>query len=297
VNIQWRDLTRNTLDEYASYVHFGKNYGLSDYSLVTMMLWTKPMLVKYAVLGETLFIRLTYISDKEFILLPFSKGDLERDLKQFIEMYPNFSFNTIPAELTGFFRTNYPDKYDIVEIPIYADYVYLTENISSCDFCEKIDHSFRPAYLHRMYDEHKIDFRVLNSTNVAEAKKFVAEAYGDVATQNEYLRGEMLGIDYLFANYDIIPGCEAGILYIDNEPDGVIITGKISPDMYDISFIKNSHKIRGSAIILLHEAFSHFSGNCKYYNYQEDLGIPGLHRFKTSLGPVEQIKKYAVIKK
>jgi hypothetical protein len=68
-------------------------------------------------------------------------------------------------------------------------------------------------------------------------------------------------------------------------------------DYYQGHYGKVSYRYPGLGLLLEHETakYIHENYGSKYMNLQQDMGIEGIRYYKTSLGPLKQLKKYTII--
>lgn len=82
------------------------------------------------------------------------------------------------------------------------------------------------------------------------------------------------------------------LMYMDGEPEAMVILGMMGREMADLLTIFSIHRYPGLTYSLLDETCRLCLPGVKYLNLEEDLGIPNLRKFKSSLHPVMKIKKY-----
>lgn len=86
-------------------------------------------------------------------------------------------------------------------------------------------------------------------------------------------------------------------IYDANRLIGFTINEHCTHGYYQGHFGKADYSYKGISLLLEHETAKYMRKNygSKYLNLQQDLGIEGLRFYKTSLEPVRQLKKYALV--
>ncbi|MDR1438646.1 MAG: DUF2156 domain-containing protein [Clostridiales bacterium] len=83
-----------------------------------------------------------------------------------------------------------------------------------------------------------------------------------------------------------------GIMYMDGEPEALMLLGDMGGGMADMLSIIARHRHAGLSGCLIDQVCRLCASGAKYLNFEEDIGIPGLRRFKESLHPLRLLPKY-----
>jgi hypothetical protein len=83
-----------------------------------------------------------------------------------------------------------------------------------------------------------------------------------------------------------------GIMYVDGEPEALMLLGLMGGEMADMLSIFARRRYSGLSYCLIDQVCRLCIPRMKYLNFEEDLGIPNLRRFKESLHPARMAPKY-----
>lgn len=79
--------------------------------------------------------------------------------------------------------------------------------------------------------------------------------------------------------------CQGELYRINGEPVAFSIGCPFNNDIYMNQIMKAKKEYRDITIAVLHEFMKRNCAGYTYTNYSEDLGLPGLRKFKTMLRP------------
>lgn len=85
-------------------------------------------------------------------------------------------------------------------------------------------------------------------------------------------------------------GCSGGLLYCGSKLKAFCIYEKVSPDSVVSHVELSDNNYRGTHASLIREMSQRIPED--YINKEDDMGLPGLRRFKMSYNPCDMIKKY-----
>lgn len=83
-----------------------------------------------------------------------------------------------------------------------------------------------------------------------------------------------------------------GIMYADGAPEALILLGDMGGGMTDMLSIFTRHRYSGLSYCLIDQVCRLCVPDMRYLNFEEDLGLPNLRRFKESLHPAATLPKY-----
>ena len=135
-------------------------------------------------------------------------------------------------------------------------------------------------------------YEEITKANIDECLNINAEWYGRHA-KGETVVGEQKALITAFENYDKL-NFHGGLIRIDGKTAGFCIGTPFNKDIYVCLFMKTDTEYRDSSIVLLHEFMQQNCVEYQYTNYSEDLGVPGLRKFKTMLHPAFMTPFYNV---
>jgi len=86
------------------------------------------------------------------------------------------------------------------------------------------------------------------------------------------------------------------VITVDGNVAAFAIGEKLNENTYVDHFERADTKFPGIYQFLLHEFVKHIPKEFKFVNREQDLGIEGLRKAKTDLGPIHMIEKYLIKK-
>ena len=289
-------LTLCALNELSSVILHRNQTGISDVSITSLAQWSRPLDAQYMQIGKTLFLSLKYSNGTRYLLEPFAEGCMDDDIINAANRFPDTSFITVSEQTKDKLLRLFGKKYLSFAMSNYSDYVYRVSDIASPDYINNLHSYFRKEYMRRLHAEKKLEFTEYRDTIPYDVKDFFEHSYRQIKSDDANLiGGEYVGAKYLLDNISRVKTARFGALRMDGKVIGAICIGRINADICDITFVKNDHETRGSSILILHYGLSRLAADYAYYNFQEDMGIPGLKSFKERLNPVRKISKYLVV--
>jgi hypothetical protein len=292
--------SRVTLEDKPFFDDFNAQFPpYADWAFGTLMTWWDAFNdLKVSQLGGNLVIQSSYLTmgkAPQFTLLGNHNVDgaletlfeyLRKDNKT-PELYslPQYTVEAI---------TN-PTPYIIIEDPNSAEYI---SSIASHVALEgKGLYHMRRAVHHfeRIMSERVVDITNI-SLSTLQAKMMLINALhtwqGIYGNDRERLEGSIIDRSLLIAEYiDLQSLC----IFIDKKLAGFALYKPLSQDYANINHIKVSREYPDLFRYLTHTIACVLQrSGYTYLNGEQDLGIEGLRRYKTSLQPIAKFHKYSI---
>lgn len=205
-----------------------------------------------------------------------------------------FSINSLNQQGIDFLQRTFPGEFEFSEPMIERyDYICLKEKIISLEGKE-----MRPKRQHlyqfpRFYPNH--EYRVLEPSMFAECMALLqhwsdnAEAIGHIQGADSKVM-ERESISQVFDNWERF-GAIGGALYVDGNMVAFTYGVPINTNTFDLCVEKADIAYKGVYTVVRHEFMQQIPEQYTYINLEEDMGLPGLRRAKSSYHPAYQIKK------
>ena len=84
------------------------------------------------------------------------------------------------------------------------------------------------------------------------------------------------------------------VYYSDAKPCGFIIAEELAPEMCVLHFYKGERCFKGIYEYMFQHFACRYADRYRYFNFEQDLGMPGLNTAKSQYGPDRLLKKYRV---
>lgn len=87
------------------------------------------------------------------------------------------------------------------------------------------------------------------------------------------------------------------VVYADNKPAGFILCKEVIPGICVIHFAKGNRHVKGIYQFMFHQLANTFADRFRFYNFEQDLGIPNFRKTKRSYDPDRLLKKFRISSK
>ena len=271
---------------------------LVDYSLSTLFIYQTKYKYKYAIVDDFLFIQASLTSNNDIYFYPPLGGDINKGFEiilnyikdkglqaRFFSVLKEQLEEISPKTLQNFTIFNNRDNYD---------YIYSVEELSELKGNKLASKRKFVNNFMKRYEGHytieiikKEDKNSLLSYMDTWKMQQGNEDFAAVNSEKDVV-SKLIDNETQLNSFGII-------LKIDNEVVGFTI-GAYYNDMFIQHIEKSTHTIRG-----LYQMSTHFlslyldKNKAKYVNKEEDLGLFGLRKAKTSYQPTEMIENYILL--
>ncbi len=181
----------------------------------------------------------------------------------------------------NFLNEHFQGMFSFEEAIDESEYVY--DAVEHADMLGKRFNRLR-RLLNKFNREHET-----RTVMLAENDMPIAESIMMSWASEHKVRGELdtsgVEIDrFLIDHYDEL-GLVGTLTYIDGIPSAIAIGYPIAQDMCDIAEIKYIPTIEHLGYVTAEEFMKVFRNEYRYFNNEEDMGIPGLREYKQCLKP------------
>ena len=268
----------------------------SEGVFMTMFIWDKYYNLELAENGEFLFIRFNIKGKEPSYFFPIGSGNLEKAIEE-LSFHSKMNgerliFRLVSKENAQKLKELYSDKFTFAESRDSFDYIYLTEKMISLS--GKKLHSKR-NHLNYFLENYEYEYiEVKDEILLCEcAKKADSWVKAKKKNKNPY---EAEAMQTYFENF-----------FSFNQTGGVIKSGG---EIVAMSFGERLNQ--DTALIQIELADENYRGayqainkmfcekewaGCTYVNREEDMGIEGLRKAKTSYQPAFLVEKYYIEEK
>jgi len=308
--IEYRPIGFEDLDIIHSYLRWEDVQGC-EWSDVNLLTWNRYGL-EYAIIEGYLVLRFIY--DGQYThtmplppvpdgvdhprLADAGDGCLEcviRTLRDecFAHHQP-LSLTNLNQRDIDFVQRTFPGEFEFSEpMTERYDYICLRENIINLP-----GHALRPKRQHlsqfpKFYPNH--EYRPLEPSMFPECLQLLqrwsdnAEAIGHIQGADSKVM-ERESISQVFDNWERF-GAMGGALYVDGQIAAFTYGVPINVNTFDLCVEKGDISYKGIYTVVRHEFMRQIPEQYTYINLEEDMGLPGLRRAKSSYHPAYQIKK------
>ena len=209
-------------------------------------------------------------------------------------LHQPFSITNLNQRDIDFLERTFPGEFTFSEpLTERYDYICLRESIIALEGKE-----MRPKRQHlyqfpRFYPDH--EYRELEPSMFGECLTLLQQ-WSDNAEALGHLQGsdsnvmERESISYVFNNWERF-GAIGGALYVDGQMAAFTYGVPINGNTFDLCVEKGDIAYKGVYTVVRHEFMKQIPEQYTYINLEEDMGLPGLRRAKSSYHPAYQIQK------
>ncbi len=308
--IEYKTIGFEDLDIIRSYLRWEDVQGC-EWSGVNLLTWNRYGL-EYAIVEGYLVLRFIYDGQYTHTLpLPpvpegiehprmAEQGDgcLERIVRtlrdECFAHHQPFSISNLNQRGIDFLQRAFPGEFEFSgPMTERYDYICLREKIIALEGKE-----MRPKRQHlyqfpRFYPNH--EYRPLEPSLFPECLELLqlwsdnAEAIGHTQGADSKVM-ERESISQVFDNWDRF-GAMGGAVFVDGKMVAFSYGVPINSNAFDLCVEKGDINYKGVYTVVRHHFMQQIPEQYTYINLEEDLGLPGLRRAKSSYHPAYQIKK------
>lgn len=197
---------------------------------------------------------------------------------------------SVTNENLSIFEELFPNEYEVSCDEDDFDYIYEAEKLRTLS--GKKYHSKR-NHLARFY-ENNWEYSDMTENDFDECIEFAVKSYNDnQAYDDESSVAEQFAIN-TFMNYFDELGLKGGVIRVDGKVQGFTIGDGINSDTFDIHIEKANASIQGAYTAINNEFAKSATEGYTYINREEDLGLEGLRKSKSSYHPAIMLQKNTV---
>lgn len=264
---------------------------MCDFTFGNLYTWSAAEHTEFAEKDGFLFLRSTFNGVTSYAV-PWGDGDMAVALKEVqndaLCRGADLSFYCVSEEQTEQLKSFFGDKLILKEQRDYFDYIYLRENLATLKgrryhskknhvntFCKKFNYA---------YEE-------LNENNLEECLNF-SRQWHMMNESTQQLEAERQVIDCAFKNFFEL-GFSGALLRVDGKIAAYSLGEPMADgETYCVHFEKASSDIP-TAYATVNKMFAeNLPTKFKYINREDDAGVEGLRKAKTSYHPEFLLKKY-----
>lgn len=308
--IDFKTIGFEDLDIIGEYLRWEDVQGC-EWSAINLLTWNRYGL-EYAVVKGYLVLRFLY--DGQFThtmplppvpentehprLTDTGEGCLECVVRALRDdcfaLHQPFSITNLNQRDIDFLQRTFPGEFQFSEpLTERYDYICLREKIITLEGKE-----MRPKRQHlyqfpRFYPNH--EYRPLEPSLFPECLRLLqqwsdnAEALGHIQEHDSKVM-ERESISHVFNHWERF-GAIGGALYVDGKMVAFTYGVPINGNTFDLCVEKADIAYKGVYTVVRHEFMQQIPEQYTYINLEEDMGLPGLRRAKSSYHPAYQIKK------
>ena len=268
--------------------YFPKESSISFENFTNIYMWRKVMHYRLISIKDTCCLVGHYGNHPDFCFLPkLNEDEALRCVLEELRSRLGAPLLLRPLDREGVeqIRRMYPDA-EITEAPWMYDYIYLQKDLATLvgnRFHQKRNH------VNNFEKKYQWEYISINPDNLP----LLREAAAHLFEVDNRLPDEYDAILDILDHFEEL-GVKAGILCVNGIPVAYSIGEVMCPDMALIHIEKADRSYDGS-YAMINKLFAGEFADCTYINREEDMGIPGLRKAKSSYHPI-RMGEYSLAK-
>lgn len=259
-----------------------------DYTFANLYIWKDLYRQQVAKIGDMLCARSRRPGTGEYLyLFPAGNGDLQeaidfmrRDAKK---LGTSFLLRGFGKEEADKLTAKFPGVFSIESVRDEWDYLYLVEDLTQ--LVGKKYHGKR-NHIARFENSGEWRFEPLSPANIKACKVMSDIWYSEhAANGNTGVFVDRGGVDNALCDFERL-GFTGGVLYQFDQVVAFTIGEPLNEDTYVVHVEKAYAEINGAYPMINREYVKHMMQEYTYVNREEDDGLEGLRKAKSSYNPI-----------
>lgn len=291
--LDFKDITPNEVELLSSY--FKKSqYNSSEYCFGNLYIWKSRFHSRYAEKDGFLFIKGCF-DDHCYYLMPAGEGDFKKAVELLIEDAKEcghkFIMHCITKDIKEKIDGLFPNVFKFSTSDDTYDYTYSRESLA--ELTGKKYHSKR-NFINRFLSVYgQIDYEDISRDNISSCREMnnrwlSEQTEEDMIPSMQY---ENDAINRCLNDFFDI-NMKGGLIRANGEVCAFTIGEHLNDETFVLHIEKASYDIAGAFPVINNEFAKRNLGNYKYINREEDMGIEGLRKAKSSYNPIFRVEKF-----
>lgn len=260
---------------------------ISEFTFTNLFSWREAYDYKVSLLDGLLILRLD-VGESTRFLQPIGAADPTEVIGRVLEDTKGV-FIRIPENVAGFFEKS--SRFKVEEDRNNSDYLYFSTDLVNLAG-RKYDG--KRNQIRKFKSEYEYDYVDIEGSDARQILEF-EEAWCTIkgCDMVEGLNNERQAIREIVEHFEEFK-LNSGIIRLKDKICAVAIAEALNPETMVMHILKANPVILGLYQVMLNDFLRANTGDFKYVNLEQDLGIPGLRASKQSYQPVKLIKKYTI---
>lgn len=287
--MQFKEISIKNLPEMKAYLKKAGNPGC-NYSAGNLIIWGADLDISYTIAEGTIVFR-TLEEEKAIYHIAGYTDTFALLIRQLTEdaasLRRHAYFADLSREMAEALEEAYPDLFRFRFNRDGSDYVYEVSALASLS--GKKYHK-KKNHVNRFKKSQRFVYEPLTLENIPECRK-MAEEWREGKEMNASLEAEARALERAFQYYEEL-GFTGGLLRVDGKVAAFTLGEALSGEMFVTHFEKALDYIPELYAVINQQFAEHALSGYHYVNREEDLGVEGLRKAKTSYHPVFMVEKY-----
>ncbi|MGI6030926.1 MAG: DUF2156 domain-containing protein [Eubacteriales bacterium] len=258
-------------------------YNNCDFSFTNVYMWRKKYRTSWALCGG----RLVLLSGEKVFLMPLGSGPLEPVLREMMDYARDkshpFVIGAVTPQMWEELQACMPGAFEYTTDRDYCDYLYAGEklaNLAGKKLHSKRNHinKFKATYPDYSYE-------TITADNLPEVVEMHSQwCVINHCVQDPELLEESCAVRDVLRHYEALE-VQGGLLRAGGRVVAFSIGQPINDQCYDVCIEKAFYDVNGAYTMINQQFVQHNCQGFAWINREEDLGLEGLRKAKTSYYP------------
>ena len=264
---------------------------MCDFTFGNLYCWSAAEHTEIAEKDDFLFLRSTFNGVTSYAF-PWGEGDMNKALSLVVsdsqKRGADLSFFCVAQEQIPYLESFFGSRLIIKEQRDYFDYVYSSESLSALS--GRRLHS-KKNHVNSFNRKHKYSFEELKHGNIGECLEFSHKWFMENES-TQRLEAERQVIDCAFKNYNEL-SFKGALLRVNGQVQAYCLGEPMADgESFCTHFEKASADFQGAYAVVNMLFADMLKNEYKYINREDDAGVEGLRKAKSSYQPLHLVKKY-----
>lgn len=287
--MEFKKITLENLEEMRYYLNKSGNRGC-NYSVGNIIIWGQDLPLTYTILEDIIVFRT--ITDKEAVyhIAQYSESFpeiIQRLSEDARSLNKEMLLADLNQEMKERIEESYPDLFELVYDRDGSDYVYETEALSTLS--GKRYHK-KKNHVNRFKKNVEFTYEKITPQNKEECLNMAA-LWREGREMTPSLEAETKALLLAFRHFEEL-GFEGGLIRVNGEVMAFTLGEQVTEDTFVTHFEKALDTIPELYAVINQQFAEHQLKSYRYVNREEDLGLEGLRKAKTSYHPAFMVDKY-----
>lgn len=260
-----------------------------DATFGNLFLWQQQHFQRVCIFEDTLFLR---YGDE--YLFPVGKMPIKQAINLILEDAKErnvpFKMKLVTENQVNILKENFEDRFEFNLDRNNSDYVY--ETISLITLSGKKYHAKR-NHIAKFDRKYNWTYEKMSEQNIPECKKMNEKWEQQLDIKDKSIINEHIALEKAFENF-LTLNFKGGVLRVDGEVIAFSLGEEISENTFCTHFEKAISSFEGAYAKMNNEFTKNELSTYQFVNREEDMGIEGIRKAKTSYNPSFILNKYTV---
>ncbi|MDO4336974.1 MAG: phosphatidylglycerol lysyltransferase domain-containing protein [Eubacteriales bacterium] len=287
--MQFQKITMDHYDEIKNYLWKSKNRGC-NFSAGNIIIWGSDLDISYGIVDNVIVFRTLMGTEAVYHIAEYTE-DFPQIIQKLSEdargLGVKMQLADLNKEMAEALEEYYPSLFQAEYDRDGSDYVYEVQALAEL---RGKKYQKKKNHVNRFKRNYEFTYETLNRENIPECIE-MAEKWREGREMNSSLEAEKKALENAFRYYEPL-GFQGGLLRVNGEVMAFTLGEAVTEDTFVTHFEKALDSIPELYAMINQQFAMNQLRGFRYVNREEDLGVEGLRKAKTSYHPVFMVEEY-----